>query len=70
MYIAEPAINPSWVDFNHNAGCEDHKFFQCRDTHCTDLIPDTELNWCPACLVFIPRITECVCEQLDELWRE
>ena len=47
----------------HAPDCEDGKYFQCPDPQCK-LVPDTELNWCDFHLRFIPRITECICEEL------
>ena len=62
-------IDPPWIDFSHYAECEDRKLFQCPE--CKSLVPDIYLNVCECSLKFIPRITECVCEILDnQTWDE
>jgi len=69
-YSPEPAIDPPDVYFEHWSDCENQRLWQCKSPHCTELIPDTELNWCENCLVFIPRISECVCDELDVRFRD
>ena len=61
--IVSLPVNPPWVDFVHFTQCEDGKLFQCPDCH--SLVPDSYLNICECNLKFIPRITECVCDELE-----
>ena len=64
MIIADLPVNPPWVDEVHYTECEDKRFFQCPE--CNSLVPDIYLNLCECSLKFIPRITECVCDELSE----
>jgi len=59
-------VDPPWVDFSHYTECEDSKFFQCPD--CQSLVPDSNLNICECNLKFIPRITECVCDEINDMY--
>lgn len=59
-------IDPPWVDFIHYTGCEDSKFYQCPE--CKTLVPDSDLNICECNLKFIPRPTECICDDIDSMY--
>jgi hypothetical protein len=65
----EARVNPPWVDEKHFADCEDRRFWKCPE--CKALTSDTWLNLCDwGCdLKFIPRVDECVCEQIEN-WGE
>jgi len=47
---------------NHSNECENAEYFYCKK--CNELVHDSENNQCPACLKFIPRMEDCVCDML------
>ena len=49
----------------HENQCENAEYYYCKD--CKELVPDSECNQCPVCLVFIPRVAECICDMLPKL---
>ena len=59
-------VDPPEVDFVHYGECEDRQFFQCPE--CQTLIPDSELNLCECNLKFIPRISECKCDEINNFY--
>ena len=59
-------VDPPWVDFVHYGECEDKRFFQCPE--CKALIPDSDLNLCECNLKFIPRISECTCDAINDFY--
>lgn len=56
-------VDPPDVDFIHYAECEDRSLFQCHE--CGIFVPDNEVNRCNECLKFIPRISSCVCDEIE-----
>ena len=64
--VIDLPVDPPWVDFVHYGECEDRRFFQCPE--CKALIPDSDLNLCKCNLKFIPRISECTCDAINDFY--
>jgi len=68
--------NINWINFytetyhrSHYYECEDKSYWRCPSCNGT-LVPDSVLNYCYNCLKFIPRKTDCVCEELLEVSKQ
>ena len=64
--VIDLPVDPPEVDFVHYGECEDRQFFQCPE--CQTLIPDSELNLCECNLKFIPRISGCKCDEINDFY--
>ena len=47
----------------HDSKCEDNEFFFCKV--CTQLVHESATNICPVCMLFIPRMWDCICDLLE-----
>ena len=50
----------------HHSECENHEYYYCWT--CRELTHESSLNFCAECQTFIPRILDCICDQLE--WEE
>ena len=50
-------------DVHHN-GCEDSEYFYCKD--CKELVHESQKNQCPNCMIFIPRVKNCICDMIEK----
>jgi len=48
---------------SHKNECEDAEYYYCKD--CKELVHESEKNHCPSCLMFIPRMRDCICDLLE-----
>ena len=48
----------------HDSGCENGEYYRCQKCSHSELVHESELNRCEICLLFIPRVLDCVCNQL------
>jgi hypothetical protein len=49
---------------SHRNECEDAEYYYCKD--CKELVHESEKNRCPSCLLFIPRMQDCICDMLEK----
>ena len=54
-----------WIA-DHISSCENAEYFRCQT--CRQLVHESELNLnrCEMCLLFIPRVYDCVCEEVEK----
>jgi len=52
-----------WIA-DHESDCENAEYYRCQKCSHSGLVHETELNRCTSCLLFIPRVYDCVCEEL------
>lgn len=53
-----------YYDDSHKNECENAEYYYCKD--CRELVHESQKNLCPTCLLFIPRVTGCICDNLPE----
>jgi len=48
---------------DHKNECENAEYYFCKA--CSELVHESEKNLCPSCLLFIPRMQDCICDTLE-----
>jgi len=58
-----------WIDKPHYTQCEDGRHYYCNG--CRNLILEgaKSRNWCDECGLFAPRSYECICQDIQEMYR-